>query len=180
MKEIEEIDKLISTWSISYISSMQTFFFFNFLDKGRERTSATCLKPETSAHLGAAFINMCEKKGLPQNIVSKLVSKVTKKKSNAVLKLWSEPPCNRPKSIKFLYERALKIWIISYVEGCLFAYKVWDYKPRMKLQRITVQFFETVPEVASQVGNSCNWFSNSTCLRLSQSQVTLPKNLSEY
>lgn len=41
IKEIEEILKIVSAWSIS----VQTIFFLDVPDWGEELTSATCVKP---------------------------------------------------------------------------------------------------------------------------------------
>ena len=76
--------------------------------------------------------------------------------------------------MKFLYERTLifRSFIPGEVPLCIQGVH-WDTPPSRKLQQTTKRYFETMPQVACLLDNSCIFLLHTTWLRLSQSQVTL-------
>ena len=85
-----------------------------------------------------------------RRIVSKYFIKVRSKvnqDSQTVLKSWTELLLNRLKSMKFLYECTLKLWIILYVKECLCIQGMrWDTCLHRKLQQITIQQSQAISQ----------------------------------
>ena len=140
---------------------MQTIFFLDVADWGKRQLYAVCLNLlEPIVHWNITCIKTCRKSNQEGEWNG--------------LDIMNRTLLNRPKSIKFCHVHKLKLWIVFYVEECLYAYKVCteilfhigNYK---KLQHNNLR--QSLNQVPGMLWDNFNFLLHLTCLLLSLWQV---------
>ena len=112
-------------WSISKNFLLETIFFLGFPYPGEEQTSVTCLNTfgprihlniiKQTCYYKCRYVRIC----VNSRGCLKILHQNNQGGERSSLEIIS-----RPESIKVLYARTRTLWIVSYLEECLWAYKV--------------------------------------------------------